>query len=95
MSHLIHIELDRLEGSLLRVLGLIERRGFHLDQLELYDLGEKRGLSVTLRPRDNSRSPDQLGLQIDRLYGITRLSADPRVAAPALDDARTKKEMRA
>ncbi|MEI9903938.1 MAG: hypothetical protein WDN06_08100 [Asticcacaulis sp.] len=28
MSHLIHIELDRLEGSLLRVLGLVERRGF-------------------------------------------------------------------
>lgn len=82
MSHLIHIELDRLEGSLLRVLGLIERRGFHIDVIELYDLGEdKRGLSVGVRPRDPSRSPDQLGLQIDRLYGVTRLSADPRIAA--------------
>ena len=83
MSHLIHIELDRLEGSLLRVLGLIERRGFHIDQMELYDLGEKRGLSVTVRPRDPSRSPDQLGLQIDRLYGVTRLAADPRAGADA------------
>ncbi|EGF91369.1 hypothetical protein ABI_27840 [Asticcacaulis biprosthecium C19] len=94
MSHLIHIELDRLEGSLLRVLGLIERRGFHIDEIELYDLGEdKRGLSVTMRPRDTSRSPDQLGLQIDRLYGITRLSADPRVGAGA--DTQAKQGIRA
>lgn len=83
MSHLIHIELDRLEGSLLRILGLVERRGFHINELELYDLGEdKRGLTITVRPRDPSRSPDQLGLQIDRLYGIKRLSADPRTAKP-------------
>lgn len=83
MSHLIHIELDRLEGSLLRVLGLVERRGFYIDAAELYDLGEKRGLSLTVRPRDPSRSTDTLGLQIDRLYGITRLDADPRVDGKA------------
>ena len=80
MSHLIHIELDRLEGSLLRILGLVERRGFNIDGAELYDLGEdRRGLTITARPRDPSRSPETLGLQIDRLYGIKRLSEDPRV----------------
>ena len=80
MSHLIHIELDRLEGSLLRILGLVERRGFNIDGAELYDLGEdKRGLSLTVRPRDPSRNTD-----IDRLYGIKRLAGDPRGAsAPA------------
>lgn len=84
MNHLIHIELDRLEGSLLRILGLVERRGFHIDGMELFDLGEdKRGLTLKVRPRDASRSLDTLGLQIDRLYGITRLSADPRSAAQA------------
>jgi acetolactate synthase II small subunit len=82
MNHLIHIELDRLEGSLLRILGLVERRGFHIDGMELFDLGEdKRGLTLKVRPRDASRSLDTLGLQIDRLYGIKRLSADPRSAA--------------
>ena len=78
MSHLIHIELDRLEGSLIRVIGLIERRGFHIDAMELYDLGEdRRGASVTVRPRDPSRNADMLGLQIDRLYGVRRLSEAP------------------
>jgi acetolactate synthase-1/3 small subunit len=84
MSHLIHIELDRLEGSLLRILGLVERRGFNIDGAELYDLGEdKRGLSLTVRPRDPSRNTDILGLQIDRLYGIRRLASDPRTGAKA------------
>lgn len=76
MSHLIHIEIDRLEGTLIRILGLVERRGFHIDALELFDLGEdRRGLSVTVRPRDPNRSLDILGLQIDRLYGVKRVNA--------------------
>ncbi len=84
MSHLIHIELDRLEGTLLRILGLVERRGFHIDELELFDLGEdRRGLALTVRPRDPNRSLDILGLQIDRLYGVKRMHEAPsRSAAP-------------
>ena len=79
MNHLIHIELDRLEGSLLRILGLVERRGFHIDEMELFDLGEdKRGLTIQVRPRDPSRSSDTLGLQIDRLYGVRRLHEAPQ-----------------
>ncbi len=84
MNHLIHIELDRLEGTLLRILGLVERRGFHIDGIELYDLGEEtRGLTLTIRPRDANRSLDILGLQIDRLYGIKRVAAASEQAARA------------
>ncbi len=75
MSHSIRIEIDRLEGTLLRILGLVERRGFHIDEMELSDLGEDtRGLSLTVRPRDPNRSLDMLGLQIDRLYGVKRVT---------------------
>ena len=82
MSHLIHSELDRKEGSFMRILGLIERRGFHIDALELVDLGEdKRGLNVTVRIRDAARTIGHHGLQIDRLDGIKRLDRDPRGAA--------------
>lgn len=95
MSHWIHIELDRLEGSLLRILGLVERRGFHIDEAELYDLGEdKRGLTLRVRPRDPSRSPETLGLQIDRLYGIRRLTKDPREDA-AMAPPQARQELRA
>jgi acetolactate synthase regulatory subunit len=84
MSHLIHIEIDRLEGTLIRILGLVERRGFHIDELELYDLGEdRRGLTLKVRPRDPNRSLDILGLQIDRLYGVKRVhEPSERAGAP-------------
>lgn len=78
MSQLIRIEIDRLEGTLLRVLGLIERRGFHIDGLELSGIDENTRLAaITVRPRDASRSLETLGLQIDRLYGIRRLVSTP------------------
>lgn len=88
MSQSIHIEIDRLEGTLLRVLGLIERRGFHIDEIDLYDLGaDTRGLSVTVRPRDAGRNIDILGLQIDRLYGIKRLEQAPERAQTVSQNA--------
>jgi len=81
MSQLIRIEIDRLEGTLLRVLGLIERRGFHIDGLELTGIDENTRLAaITVRPRDDKRSLDTLGLQIDRLYGIKRLTNAPEAA---------------
>jgi len=85
MSQSIHIEIDRQEGSLPRLLGLIERRGFHIDALELYELDSgTRGLTVTVRARDAGRSLDILGLQIDRLYGIKRLEHAPERAQNAV-----------
>ena len=99
MSHSIHIELDRKEGTLLRILGLVERRGFHIDSLELYDLGEdRRGLTLGVRPRDPNRSLDILGLQIDRLYGIKRLADAPQrldASADKGEPAKAKQEIRA
>ncbi|MFT3996880.1 MAG: ACT domain-containing protein [Asticcacaulis sp.] len=91
MSQSIHIEIDRLEGTLLRILGLIERRGFHIDAIELFEIdAETRGLSVTVRPRDAGRSLDTLGLQIDRLYGIKRLEHAPERAQNAAAAAAEK-----
>jgi acetolactate synthase II small subunit len=94
MSHLIHIELDRLEGSLLRILGLVERRGFHIDALELFDLGEdKRGLTIDVRPRDPSRSLETLGLQLDKLYGSKRLAEAPARGGLAANANKPNKEI--
>lgn len=91
MSHWIHTEIDRLEGTLIRILGLVERRGFHLDEIVMRPLGEdKRVLSLNVRPLDASRSLETLGLQIDRLYGITRL-----LEAPDLGHKAPQKELSA
>jgi acetolactate synthase II small subunit len=73
MSDTLHLELDHVEGSLPRVLGLIERRGFIIDALSMRTGNQGRILSLTIRARDAARCAQVLGRQIDRLYGLRRV----------------------
>ena len=82
----LHLHIDRADGSLQRLIGLIERRGFHIDGMTLSDEGHSRRVQMAVRGRDDGRSVETLGRQIDRLFGVTRLSSTtaafhPEVAA--------------
>lgn len=81
MTNSIRIEIDRAEGSLQRIIGLIERRGFHIDAIAMDGEGERRTLAVDVRPYDSSRRIDVLGRQIDKLYGVRRFGTVPREEA--------------
>ncbi|MEA3471989.1 MAG: ACT domain-containing protein [Pseudomonadota bacterium] len=76
MSNTIHIQIDRADGSLQRLIGLVERRGFHIDGMALADEGAFRRIALTVRGRDAGRCTDNLGRQIDRLFGVRRISND-------------------
>ncbi|QSF53975.1 ACT domain-containing protein [Brevundimonas fontaquae] len=76
MSNTIHIQIDRADGSLQRLIGLVERRGFHIDGMALADEGAFRRIALTVRGRDSGRCMDNLGRQIDRLFGVRRISND-------------------
>ena len=76
MSDTIHIHIDRADGSLQRLIGLVERRGFHIDGMALADEGAFRRIALTVRGRDAGRCMDNLGRQIDRLFGVRRISND-------------------
>ncbi|MBD3820584.1 MAG: ACT domain-containing protein [Brevundimonas diminuta] len=71
----IHIQIDRADGSLQRLIGLVERRGFHIDGMSMADEGAMRRIALTVRGRDAARSIDNLGRQIDRLIGVARIQA--------------------
>ena len=75
MSDTIHIQIDRADGSLQRLIGLVERRGFHIDGINMADEGAMRRIALTVRGRDAARSIDNLGRQIDRLIGVARIQA--------------------
>lgn len=75
MSDTIHIHIDRADGSLQRLIGLVERRGFHIDGINMADEGAMRRIALTVRGRDAARSIDNLGRQIDRLIGVARIQA--------------------
>ena len=81
MTHTIHCEIDRADGSLLRLIGLIERRGFDVASLDMETSAGAHGAShrriaVGVMPRDDGRDVQVLGRQIDRLYGVRRVDAD-------------------
>ena len=75
MSDTIHIQIDRADGSLQRLIGLVERRGFHIDGINMADEGAMRRIALTVRGSDAARSIDTLGRQIDRLIGVARIQA--------------------
>lgn len=82
-TFLIHI--DRAEGSLPRLIGLIERRGFHIDRLAVSDTGAHREVRLAVRGRDAGRCAEVLGRQIDRLIGVRRLA--PAAASTHVEEA--------
>ena len=73
MSDTIHIQIDRADGSLQRLIGLVERRGFHIDCMSLSDEGAMRRVQLQVRGRDEGRCTENLGRQIDKLIGATRV----------------------
>ena len=83
MSDTIHIQIDRADGSLQRLIGLVERRGFHIDGMNMAPEGAALRVALTVRGRDAGRSIDNLGLQIDRLVGARRISNDATFRAEA------------
>ena len=74
MSDTIHIQIDRADGALQRLIGLVERRGFFIDGIDMASEGAALNIAMTVRGRDAGRSIDNLGMQIDRLIGARRIS---------------------
>jgi len=76
MTDTVHILIDRADGALQRLIGLVERRGFYIDAITMAPEGAALNIALTVRGRDTGRSIDNLGLQIDRLVGARRISND-------------------
>ena len=63
------IRLAASEGALIRTLGLIQRRGFTVDSLDMQTRGDRLRLRLELAPCE--RCPDVLGRQILKLHDVT------------------------
>lgn len=80
----LSLSLSAAEGALVRVLGLIERRGFAFTGMELNCADG--GLALSLKVAENGRSVEVLMRQIKRLPDVREASfapARPAFAIPA------------
>lgn len=75
---MLHIDFTPGEGAVIRVLGLVERRGF-----ELRDLSAHAGrLTLAVDPRGPGRHLDVLARQLERLVDVIAVSFSPAPAGP-------------
>ena len=76
MSARLRIDYDAGEGALARLLGLVERRGFTIDALEMRG-GAPASLRLDVRARDGTRQLATLDLQLRRLHGVHAVTHFP------------------
>ena len=79
MNDRIRIDFAIMEGAVLRVLGLVERRGYCVHGIGMteHEDGETASLVLDVAPRDSGRGLDVLALQLRRLVGIRSVSRSP------------------
>ena len=72
----LHIEFEPSEGALLRLIGLIERRGYSVRGLALPETaGSSMHLDMALTPHETGRDIGVLSRQIRRLVGVRQVAA--------------------
>lgn len=83
MLDTLNIRLADSEGALVRLLGLVERRGFTVSTMEKSAAANGEStVTLGLAARDGVRSMDILVRQIDRLLDVNAVFT-PEIAAAA------------
>ena len=84
MTARLAVQFAANEGALLRILGLIERRGYRIRELGLVEAPSHSSLSILVEARDSSRRPDVLARQVGGLHDVRSVDLfTPDMAVPA------------
>jgi acetolactate synthase-1/3 small subunit/acetolactate synthase II small subunit len=74
VSERLIISFTPAEGAVLRVLGLVERRGYSLLGLAMKEQPNGASIVIDLEPRDSSRRLDVIARQLERLVEVNSVS---------------------
>jgi acetolactate synthase-1/3 small subunit/acetolactate synthase II small subunit len=79
MTERLVVDFAPAEGAVLRLLGLVERRGFRVSGIGMSErpCGKQASLALDLVARDAGRRVDVLGLQLRRLHGVVDVTFAP------------------
>jgi acetolactate synthase regulatory subunit len=83
MTGRIHVDFDAAEGALLRMVGLVERRGFVVSGVSMAAADGRGSLSLDIAARDPSRRLEVVAAQLQRLIEVRDVSIlPPEQSAP-------------
>jgi acetolactate synthase II small subunit len=83
MNHTLRMNIQKVEGAIIRLLGLIERRGFAVTGMNAHSDDASQQVEITVHVRATGRSVETLTRQIEKLYDVRSvvcLTAEPSVA---------------
>ena len=78
MTERLTVGFTPAEGAVMRVLGVIERRGYVLRALAMSDLDDGASLAIEVEPRDSGRRVEVLAEQLRRLVDVNQVSLATR-----------------
>lgn len=70
----IEIDFALAEGAVLRMIGLVERRGFEVSGIAMAEREGRGSLALDVRPRHPSRRLDVIAGQLRRLHDVQSVS---------------------
>lgn len=74
MNHTMKLTIRRVEGAMIRALGLIERRGFAVTSINATEDEPAQQLELIIGLRSADRSVDVLARQIEKLFDVCSVS---------------------
>ncbi len=77
MNHTLKLTIQRVEGALIRALGLIERRGFAVTSINAEADAAAQQMELTIEVRSAGRSADVLARQIEKLFDVRAVTLMP------------------
>lgn len=84
MSQRLMISFTLAEGAVVRMLGLVERRGYAVLGINMEERHEGASIIVDLEPRDPARRIDVVAKQLHRLVDVNSVSiVTPNEGSPA------------
>jgi acetolactate synthase II small subunit len=68
------IDFTPAEGAVVRMIGLVERRGYVLRGLSMNEQADSASLTMDVEPRDTSRRVQVVAAQLGRLVDVKQVS---------------------
>jgi acetolactate synthase II small subunit len=70
MNHTLRMSIYKVEGAIIRLLGLIERRGFSVTAMNARSDDSAQQVEITIQLKSTGRSVEVLTRQIEKLYDV-------------------------
>ena len=74
MTERLTIDFKPAEGAVVRMIGLVERRGYVVRGLVMNEQDDRASLTIDLEPRDPSRRVSVVAQQLGRLVDVKQVS---------------------